>query len=127
MNEYVIDAYAWLEYLDGSERGEKVRKLIFDRSSEVYTNIVTLSELISVAKRKGMDAEKAFEIIISISRIYQGNIEFHKEVGLLHAELRKKIKDIGLSDIFVLLTARKFNAKIITGDPHFKNQNAIMI
>ena len=43
-------------------------------------------------------------------------------------EIRKKIKDFGLADVFVLLTARKLNAKIITGDPHFKGfKEAILI
>ena len=50
------------------------------------------------------------------------------QAGLLHAEMRKRIKDFGLVDSFILLAARELNAKILTGDPHFKNmKEAIMI
>ena len=34
--------------------------------------------------------------------------------------MRKKFKDFGLIDSMILLTTRKLDAKILTGDPHFK-------
>jgi len=41
--------------------------------------------------------------------------------GKLHAEMRKHIKDFGLSDAFILALAKTTNSKILTGDRHFKN------
>jgi len=47
---------------------------------------------------------------------------------LLHAEMRKQMKDFGLSDAFVMATARKLNARVLTGNPHFKGlKEAVMI
>ena len=43
-------------------------------------------------------------------------------------EIRKKIQNFGMADCVILLTARKLNAKIITGDLHFKGfKEAVMI
>jgi predicted nucleic acid-binding protein len=42
--------------------------------------------------------------------------------------LRKRIKDFGPADSFVLATAKVLKAKIVSGDEHFKNlKNVIFI
>lgn len=128
MNKYVVDSYSWIDYFDGNKQGKKVREFLESKNNEIITNILTLSEIISVFKRRGYDYDKAFEKIINLSKLYINNVNFSKEVGLLHAEIKTKIKDFGLADAFVLLTARKLNAKILTGDPHFKNfKETIMV
>jgi len=125
MSKFVIDAYAWIAYLDGSN--QKIKELM-DQDRELYTNIVTVAEVISKTKRKNFDIDVAFEAIHSLSIIFNVNANLCKEVGLLHAQVRKEIKDFGLADAFVLLTAKKLNAKILTGDPHFKGfSEAILI
>lgn len=123
----VIDSYAWIEYLDGSEKGEKVKNFLIEQNN-VRTNSITIAEVVSRAMRKGMDTAIAYQTLISNSSIINITSELAKEAGLLHAEIRKEIKDFGLADAFVLLTARKLNAKIVTGDPHFKGfKEAILI
>ena len=125
MSKFVIDAYAWIAYLDGSN--QKIKELM-DQDRELYTNIVTVAEVISKTKRKNFDIDVAFEAIHSLSIIFNVDANLCKEVGLLHAQVRKEIKDFGLADAFVLLTAKKLNAKILTGDPHFKGfSEAILI
>ena len=42
--------------------------------------------------------------------------------------MRKTLKDFGLADAYVLAAARRLNAKVLTGDLHFKNiKDAVMI
>ena len=120
MNKYVMDAYAWIEYFKGSDKGEKIKSLFKDENHEFFTHKVTFSEVISVTKRQSFDPEEASRDILSLSKLYEGDIEFFKETGLLHADLRRKIKNFGLADTFVLHTAQRLGAKVITGDPHFK-------
>lgn len=126
MNSFVIDAYAWIEYLEGSQKGEKVRGVIEDEGNLIFTHKVTLSEVISVAKRRDLNAEIAINAIIALSQFYEGDLSFFKEAGILHAELRKRISLFGLADTFVLLTARKLGAKVVTGDPHFKGFKEVL-
>lgn len=127
MTKVVIDAYAWIAYLEGSEEAIKLRELV-KSNTKLYTNIVTVAEIVSKVKRTSMDVETAIEAISSLSIVINIDFDFSKDVGILHAEIRKKIKDFGLADTFVLLTARKLKAKILTGDPHFKGfKETIMI
>ena len=128
MIKYVIDAYAWIEYLIGSGIGAKVNEVIDQENVELYTCAVTVAEVISKVAREKQDTEKAYEILLSNSQILNADEELSKQTGLLHAEMRKTEKDSGLADAYVLATARKLKSKVLTGDPHFRNlKEAIMI
>ncbi|MBI3190491.1 PIN domain-containing protein [archaeon] len=120
MNKFVIDSWAWIEYLNGTQRGLKAREIIQKSDNEIFTNVISLSEIISVAKRKNMDIDTAEEAVLSNSEIIGIDQDTARETGLLHAQTRKSIRDFGLGDAFVLFAARKINARILTGDPHFK-------
>lgn len=125
---YVIDSYAWIEYFKESEKGIKFGRIIDSMENEIFSSIITIAEVCGIFKRENRDAELAFQSIINLSNIFNINPELAKEAGILHAEIKKKIKDFGLADAFVLLTARKLGAKIVTGDPHFKGfKEAILI
>jgi predicted nucleic acid-binding protein len=47
--------------------------------------------------------------------------ELALNAGLLHAEMKKKVRNFGLNETILLLVARRFNIKIVTIDQHFKN------
>jgi predicted nucleic acid-binding protein len=128
MNRYVIDAYAWIEYLIGSKAGEKVRVLLEEGNNEFYTCAVTVAEVVSKTAREGRDFEEAYDILISNSQIINVDEEISKETGVLHSEMRETEKDFGLADAYVLALARKTKSKILTGDVHFKGlREAILI
>lgn len=128
MNRFVIDAYAWIEYFRGSLMGEKVKKIIEDPINVVYTNAITFAELSSSFHRNKADFEEAKKVIISLSLFHDINAVFADEAGELHALIKKERRHMGLADVFVLLTARKLNAKVVTGDEDFRDmKEAIMI
>lgn len=120
MNRFVIDSWAWIEYLKGSSKGLRIRKEI-ENGAELLTNSVSVAEIISKIKREGMDIEIAWSALTSLSKIVPCDEDFSKNAGLTHAEIKKKVLNFSLGDAFVLYTARKFNAKILTGDPDFSN------
>lgn len=124
---YIIDAYAWVEYFIESEKGERVKEIIESQQNEIFTSLITIAEVSSIGTREKRDVELGNKIMTNMSKIYGINPDFAKEAGILHAEIRKKIKDFGLADIFVLLAARKLSAKIVTGDPHFKGFKEAML
>lgn len=128
MNRFVVDAWAWIEYLIGSEYGSKLNDILDDEDSEVYTCAVTLAEVVSKVAREGQDIEVAYSLLAGNSQIIDADEELSKSAGLVHAEMRLKEKDFGLADAYVLATARKLKSKILTGDAHFKNvKDAILI
>lgn len=128
MNIFVIDAYAWVEYFDGTSLGEKVKKIIEDSDNTIYTNVITIAELASHFQRKESSFEEARKILLSLSFVYSVGIEFAEEAGKSHAIIRNKRKHMGLAEVFVLHTARKLKAKVVTGDEDFRGlPEAIMI
>jgi len=128
MIKYVVDAYAWIEYLIGSASGAKVNAVLEEENSEVYTCAVTVAEVISKVAREGQDVEEAYDVLLSNSQVVNVDEALSKNAGLLHAEIRGTEKDFGLADAYVLATARKLRTKVLTGDLHFKNvKEAVLI
>jgi predicted nucleic acid-binding protein len=128
LNKYVVDAWAWIEYFRGTEHGAKLNDLLEDPSNEIYTCAITVAEIISKTTREGRDVEAAHEMLLSNSKIIKLDEQISKQAGLFHFKMRQTIKDFGIADAFILAAADKLEAKILTGDPHFKGvKNAIMI
>ncbi|PIU58972.1 hypothetical protein COS86_06695 [Candidatus Bathyarchaeota archaeon CG07_land_8_20_14_0_80_47_9] len=128
MSKYVIDAYAWIEYLRGSRAGEKVRAVFEEENSEIYTCAVTIAEVISKTAREGQDVEVAYGVLLNNSQVVNVDEEVSRRAGLLHAEMRKIERDFGLADAYVLVTARRLRSKVLTGDPHFRGvKEAVLI
>ena len=121
----VIDSYAWIEYLEGTALGLKVKEFMED--NELYTISLTISEVVSRIKRKQMNADMAYSAIISNSSIVQIDSQLAKDAGLFHAEIRSKIKDFGLVDSLILCLAKKINAKVLTGDEHFRGMKEAIL
>ena len=128
MTKYVIDAYAWIEYLNGSEKGKKFGEIIEDNENELFTSSATVGEIISKVLRQNKDIRVALNFINNFSTIIGVNQEIGVLAGQIHFEAKKKNKEFGMLDAFLAATARKINAKILTGDEHFKNfKDAVFI
>ena len=128
MTKFVVDAYAWIEYLEGSEKGKKFAEIIEANSNELFTSSATLSEVISKFLRAKKDVKIALTAISTLSTVEVINQELAIEAGFIHFEAKKKNKEYGMLDAFVAATAKKLNAKILTGDPHFINfKEAVMV
>ena len=118
--KYLVDAYAWIEYLEGSNKGVKVSEIL-NADNEIIILPMTIAEVVSKIKRKGSNSELAYNVIISKSKIIELTPRIAKQAGLLHAEMRKKYEQFGIVDATIIETAKSINAKIITGDPHLKD------
>ena len=89
---------------------------------------MTIAEVVSKVARKSMNVKTAYDVLLNNSQVVNADEEISLEAGLLHFEMRKTMKDFGLADAYVLATARKLKAKVLTGDPHFKNmKEAVLI
>lgn len=128
MSKYIVDAWAWIEYFRGTEHGTKLNDILEDPNTDIYTCAITIAEIISKTAREGQNVEAAYDMLLSNSQIIKLDEQISKQAGLLHSKMRQTSKDFGIADAFILAAANKLEAKIITGDPHFKGlKNAIMI
>jgi len=119
MTRYVVDSWAWIEYLDGSPMGEKVRERLADQGNEIFTHAVSLAEVISKVRTREKDTDAAWGAIMTNSKVFAFGEKDLKDAGLLHAKMKSKGSNFGLADAFVLSAARKLGAKVLTGDPDF--------
>ena len=90
----VVDAYAWIELLIGSEKGKKVKELI-ENAEEVFTPSTVLAETARKFLREGNDEKTVtswLEIIIAASVITQIDSTTALEAAKCNLELVKKAK-----------------------------------
>ena len=124
----VVDTYAWIEFLIGSEKGNKVKELI-ENAQEIYTPSTVLAETARKFFREGTDEKTIntwLEIITTASVITQIDSATALEAAKCHLELAKKAKiskqnTPSLFDAIIYATARINQCKILTGDEHFRN------
>ena len=119
MDRLVVDSWAWVEYLRGSENGRKVDARLAS-TEDLWTSVVSLTEVVSKYRRERIAEQAAIEAIGSLSRFGVPNRDDAIEAGRIHAEVKSKSPNFGLADSFVLQLARKVGAKVLTGDSDFK-------
>ena len=128
MTSFVVDAFAWVEYLQGTEKGKKSAEIIENDTNRIFTSSATIAEVLSKVLRQNKEIDAALSHISNFSTV----VDVSNEIGIIaaqiHFEAKKKNKNFGMLDAFVAATARKLNAKILTGDPDFKNfKEAVLI
>lgn len=123
--EYVIDSYAWIEYFRGTEKGKSAKKFIEEKSNA--TSAMTLAELSEKYKRESKEFNEDLNFMISKTKIIAIDVDLAILAGKINCENKKKIKNWGMADAIILATANLLNAKVVTGDEHFRNLNSIMI
>jgi len=124
----VIDTYAWIEIFIGSKDGEKAREIL-RKAEETYTPDVVIAEIARKYLREGMKEQTILERLKTIeetSEITPIDKEIAIESAKCYLEIMekaktRKLKAPSLFDAIVLATARTLDAKLVTGDEHFKD------
>jgi predicted nucleic acid-binding protein len=124
----VVDSYAWIEVFLGSEKGDKARKIIGE-ASEVYTPDVVLAEVARKYLREGSGEDVILNRLRAMTEatdVVPVGVELALESAKCYLKLSEKAKMErtgvpSLFDALVLATARVLDARVVTGDEHFKN------
>jgi len=123
----MLDSFAWMEYFMGTQKGEKVQKLV-DDNSQLYTSPIVLAEIYSKSLRTDGKAEERKDFIMKRCAVVAFDAKIAVEAAKIHAEERIKIQDFGLADAIILASAHSRKMKVLTGDPHFRNfRDAVML
>jgi len=128
VDKIVIDAYAWIEFFIGSEKGFEVKELLED-AEDIYTPGTVLAEIARKYIREGVDNKTVntrLHIIASASNVAQLDVGIAMEAASCYLELltrakKSRLNTPSLFDAIVLGTGRSLKSKIVTGDEHFKN------
>ena len=116
--KFVLDTYALLAYLKQEQGHEKVRQLLVSANTEVFMNDINIGETYYIISRaRGLeDAEYFLSAVLpslSLERV-SNDLDDVIEAAKIKAQF-----PISYADCFVIATARKTNATIVSGDPDF--------
>jgi predicted nucleic acid-binding protein len=122
---YVIDTYAWIEYFRASLAGKKSAEYIEGETSA--TPSIVVAEL-SMKLRREADAgnetsegrNRRLEFVRASSQILDLPFDIAISAGDLDVEMKRRVRGWGLVDSILLAIARDSDAKVVTGDDHFR-------
>jgi len=110
----VFDTYAWIEYLNGTNKGRIVAKYVLS-NEEIAISSLCLAEIKVKYEREEFDADSLVRFVSWRSIV----ADVTERIALLAAEQRRKHK-LYLIDAVMYATASHFSAKLLTGDKHFQ-------
>ena len=119
-SKFILDAYAWIEYILGTKKGLAVRSILLDKSNRIFTMESNLAEIKEWCVRQEYDFNIIFPKIRQVSLIVPVILDDWLRAAEIKTDRRKKMKDFGLIDAVLLAYQEKARATIVTGDPHFK-------
>ena len=115
----VLDSFAWIEYLKGSERGAAVKSYV-DGGEPLYTPSICLTEIKTRYLRDQKDPVPSLSFIIERSFI----IPLSQDIALRAADERQKA-GLHTVDAIVYATGLQRKVAVVTGDQHFKNLSGV--
>ncbi len=128
MNKFVLDSSAWIEYLDGSEKGSKIKKYIDETENSIYSNGLIVAEVCVAFLKRGYEPLNSLITIQSISKFLELEYEIGLEAAKMYYLVRKNNNKFSLADAVILTLANSINGKVITCDSDFVGiKNAIFI
>jgi predicted nucleic acid-binding protein len=123
--EYIVDTYAWVEYLIGSERGKRARDVINDGKNRLKTLSCCIGELKGWCLKEHKPFGEVYRIVQSnsdIEEVYTG--DWIRAAEIRHIE-RKSVKDFGFIDSVILAKQEDNGCRILTGDQHLKKHRNV--
>ena len=114
----VFDSFAWIEYFMDTKNAEILEGYL--KNNEIITSSAALLELSYRADQEKWDIKKHLAFIKLKSRIVGFNDEFILRFGVIYNKLKEEVKEMGFADIIIYATAILHDAKVLTGDSHFK-------
>ncbi|MEM0337753.1 MAG: type II toxin-antitoxin system VapC family toxin [Candidatus Caldarchaeum sp.] len=125
-SNHVIDTYSWVEYLRGSKAGAKAKTYI--EGGGAITPSIVLAELrkwflreMEAGRRSERDMRQVFTYVETMTEIVPLDASLALKAGELDFMMKKRIKGWPLADSIIYATAREYAAKVVSGDPHFKD------
>ena len=125
-SSFVMDTYAWVEYLLGSKAGAKARSYI--ESGKALTPSVVLTELrrwflreIEEGRRIEREMKAYFDFVESTAEVVSLDADLALRAGETDFMMKKRIKNWPLADSIVYATAESRAAQVVSGDPHFRD------
>jgi len=119
----LIDSWAWIEYFRGSKAGEQIKGVIEDSEEKMVISTINIAEVYrSILRFYSEDfAEEKIEAMKQRAFV----CDVIEEIAVEAAKIKHK-KKWGLGDSLIYATAKKEGARVLTGDPDFKDVEGVI-
>lgn len=121
----LLDSFALLAYLKQEDNYEKVEKILLSNEVQVLMNDINVGETFYIlARERGSEeAEYFLNVVLPTLPIVNISNALH---DVIQAARIKAQYSISYADCFVVATALKEEATILTGDTEFKNVEKVV-
>ena len=121
MNNYVLDSFALLRFIQKEPGNEPVKAILDDArlgKSCAMLNIINMGEVIyTVQRRFGLQAK--LDVVMNVSRLGIVILPATNDLVFRAAELKARFA-MSYADTFALASAIEHNATLVTSDPEFR-------
>ncbi len=124
---YVVDTSAWVEYLLGTAKGEKVKRLLEAPDSRFFTFDGCAAEIYSWAKQENRDFAAALQVIQANSMIVTADLNDWVQAAIVRDELRKSGGKTSILDAVQVIKARQLGARNLSADYDFKRVKKVKL
>jgi len=118
---YILDAFAFMAYIQGEPAAESVKKVLSDANENkchVSMSIINIGEVLyNIERNKGLDS--AQDILSLIQTLPIEILPADNETVFAAAHIKANHL-LSYADAFVVVAAQKINGIIMTGDPEFE-------
>lgn len=121
----LVDSWAWIEYFKGSAAGRKVKELIENSPEKVIVSTVNIAEVYNSFLRDYPDDKRYAEASKKAMKQRSYVYDVDETIAVESAKIKHE-KKWGLGDSIIYATAKREGAKVLTGDPHFKDLNDVI-
>lgn len=130
-SSFVIDTYAWVEYLLGSKKGEGAKGYI--EGDKGLTPSVVLTELrkwylreIESKRRSNREMQDHLTFVQTATSVVPLDAALALKAGETDFLMKKTVRNWPLADSIIYATARARGASVVSGDPHFKGLDDVI-
>lgn len=119
-SELVLDTSAWIAYFQNEKSGPQIEDFLKGGRCITPTTVVAeLSDFFARKKRSGFD--DALRFIQKKTLLAELTVPTAQKAGIIKNNIREQFQsNFSLIDATILATAHEYNAKVVTGDSHFK-------
>jgi predicted nucleic acid-binding protein len=124
---YILDSFAWVEYVLGSSMGAFVDLLLRTPDVDLLTPSIVIAELAFKFQHEG---NSKWDLLRKFIKIKSKSIDLTSDLaeksGTQKLLLRKISNGIGLTDAIIYQTSLEFAGKLVTGDSHFEEVSNVI-
>ena len=127
MNNYLLDSFALLRFIQKEPGNEPVKAVLEDvqrGKACAMLNVINLGEVICTVQRR-FGLHYKLDVVMNVGRLGILILPAPNDLVFRAAELKAQFA-MSYADAFVVASAMEHSATVVTGDPEFRQVEALV-